>query len=131
MIYVAPSTIEGAGMGVFALRDIKKNELLGEYKGKLLTQERFENKKIHLKYIWQLEDEDGDVIAYIDGANKKFSNWTRYVNCPCTQKQENVKPIQRYFKMFYYSSKNIKKDDELFIWYGPEYGEQLIGRKEL
>ena len=130
-IIIKQSTIQDAGYGTFALRDFRKNELLDEYKGKLLTIEQYNSKKSNLAYIWEIKDEDDDVIAYIDGGNKKFSNWTRYVNCPCTTKQENVSAVQKHYKMYYYALKNIKKGDELFVWYGPEYGEQLIGRETL
>lgn len=130
-IEIRKSTIPNAGSGAFALTNFKKYELLGEYKGKLLTPYEYRKKKNHLSYIWEILDENDDTIAYIDGGNKKNSNWTRFVNCPCTKEQENVIPIQKGLKMYYYASRNIQKGDELFVWYGPEYGKQLIGRDEL
>ena len=131
MITIKKSTIREAGKGAFANRDIKKHELLAEYKGVLLMPEAYNKKEKHCKsldYVWQIEDEDGEIICYVDGEK---GNWTRYVNCPCTKKQENVVPIQKYFKMYYYAHKNIKKHQELFVWYGSEYAEKLIGRREL
>lgn len=131
MIAIANSTIEEAGKGVFANRRIRKNEFLGEYKGVWLTPEEFEKKKSHKDYIWKIQDEDGDAIGYIDGGNKKYSNWLRYINCPCTAEQENVKAFQKRFSICYYASKEIKKGEELFVWYGEEYGEILTGKKSL
>jgi hypothetical protein len=42
-----------------------------------------------------------------------------------------VIPIQKGFKMFYYAKKDIPLGDELFVWYGPDYGEKLIGKRDL
>ncbi len=135
IVTIQKSTIPQAGKGVFANRDIKKYECLAEYKGEFLTLEDYDKKDkkcknpIEMDYIWQLEDEDGEIISYIDGWDKSKSNWTRYVNCPCKKRQENVIPIQKNLKMYYYANRNIKKGEELFIWYGAEYGEKL-GCKE-
>lgn len=130
-IEIKKSTVPEAGLGVFAKQDFQKHELLDEYKGIFLTPHEYKQKKSHLAYIWEILDENDNPVGYIDAGNKKTSNWTRFVNCPCTKKQENVIPIQKGTKMFYYAKKNIKKGEELFVWYGPEYGKQLIGRDEL
>ena len=130
MISIKQSTIKGAGKGVFANRDLKKNTLLAEYKGEYLTLEDYEERDSG-EYVWQILDDEDEIIGYVDGINIKHSNWTRYVNCPSTKKQENVKAIQKMYKMYYYTSKDIKKGEELFVWYGPEYGKKLTGRDHL
>lgn len=130
MVRISKSTIPKAGKGAFATRDYKKNEYLGTYKGILIDPKTFNSLK-DADYVWELLDEDNDAIAYIDARDERFSNWTRYVNCPCEKSQENVKVVQNLFDIEYYAKKNIKKGDELFVWYGSEYGKQLIGRKRL
>jgi SET domain-containing protein len=130
-IVVKKSTIPNAGLGVFATNHISKYTLLDEYKGILITPEQYNKKKSNLAYIWELLDDKENAVGYIDAANKKYSNWTRFVNCPNTLKQENVIPVQRGFKMLYYSNKDIKPGEELFIWYGEEYGKQLTGKSKL
>lgn len=128
---IKESTIEGAGKGVFAKRDIKKHECLGEYKGKLLSVKEFKRKPHHCDYVWELLDDEQDVIGYIDGGNKKYSNWTRYVNCPSTEKQNNVVPIQKQFKMYYYAKRDVSAGEELFVWYGSVYAKKLMGITDL
>lgn len=128
---IRDSTVKGAGKGVFTKKAIKKDTSLGEYKGKLLSIEAYKKKPHHCDYIWEIMDEDDNTIAYIDGGNKKYSNWTRYVNCPCTKKQNNIVPIQKRFKMFYYTNRDIEKGEELFVWYGPSYGKKLTGKDTL
>lgn len=124
-IRIDKSTIPNAGMGVFANKTIKKGVLLGEYKGRFLTPAEYNKKKSHKDYIWEIPSNDGEIIGYVDGGNKKYSNWTRYVNSPSNQKRENVEMKIIDGRVFYFSCKNIKKGNELFIWYGEEYAKFL------
>ena len=130
MMRVAKSTVKNAGKGVFATRDYKRNEFLGIYKGVTMTPKEFMRYN-DAEYAWELLDEDDDVIAYVDARDPKRSNWTRFVNCPSKKSQENVKPVQKGFEMHYYAKRDIKKGEELFVWYGPEYAKQLLGISKL
>ena len=131
MFEVRRSTIESAGLGLFATRDIKKNEYIGEYKGKLLTIEQFNRKPHHCDYIWEILDDEDNILMYLDGGNKRYSNELRYSNCPCTAEQENLRPIQKGFKMFYYAKRHIKKGEEMMIYYGDDYYKKLTGKESL
>lgn len=131
MIQVKRSIIKDAGKGVFATRNINKHECLGEYKGVLMSADQYNKCQPDHTYIWQLVTDKDEIVAYIDAKDIKKSNWTRYVNCPFKKSQDNVEPIQKYFKMYYYAKRNIKKGEELFVWYGPDYGEELTGKREL
>ena len=42
-IYISKSNIQGAGMGVFAKKNIKKNTKLGEYTGKIYNANDYFN----------------------------------------------------------------------------------------
>jgi SET domain-containing protein len=151
LIEVKESTIKDAGLGVFALRDIQKNELLAEYIGKEISIEEYKRMKgeteeydnlkylkkyLHknyqppnVDYIWEILDEDDNPVCYIDSHNLKDANWTRYVNCNLDGKN-NVKPIQKQYQMFYYASEDIKKGEELFIDYGEEYMNYLKNKEK-
>lgn len=128
MILIKKSTIKGAGKGAFAKKNFEKYELLDEYKGIFIKPKDYKNDSW---YVWELYYDDGDVLGYIDSQDKDYSNWTRYVNCPNSKKQENVMAVQKNRKIFYYACKKIKEGDELFVWYGPEYGKQLTGKRVL
>lgn len=124
-VRIDTSTIPNAGLGVFANKTIKKGVCLGEYKGKFLTPSEYEKKKNYKSYVWEILAENGEISGYVDGGNKKYSNWTRYVNSPSVQKKENVEMKIIHGRVFYFSCKNIKKGNELFIWYGEEYAKFL------
>jgi len=142
-VRIAPSSIPNAGMGVFATRDIKKGEVLDEYVGKFLTPEQYAKKRSHKNYIWELMTPSDEVIAYIDSGNKKYSNWTRFVNTPSKKSEANMINIQMNATseeskdknkatynptgtaVFYCAKKDIKKGEELLIWYGEEYAKYL------
>lgn len=130
-VLIKKSTIPNAGLGVFALKRFKKNELLAEYTGKMLSVQEYESQPIPSPYIWMLMDTADIPIGYIDALDRKYANWTRFVNCPRNLKEENVIAIQKMYKLFYYAKRDIKPNEELLVWYGPDYGEDLIGKKEL
>lgn len=132
-IEIRQSGIEGAGMGVFAIKKLKKGEKF-EYIGKWLTPEEFEKKRSHKAYIWEIYKEykkhgktrlSDDIIGYVDSGNKRYANWTRFVNCCRNLQEENMKHKQKNNKVYYVVKRDIEPGEELLIWYGPGYGEQL------
>lgn len=120
---VAPSTIPGAGMGIFAVDPIPKGASI-QYKG-LKKGEKTAN---HF-YSWEVrtydpetgKSDDKDVLYYIDASDVKYSNCTRTVNCGMTKSANNMDAIQRRGKFFYVALRNIKPGEELFVDYGEEY----------
>jgi hypothetical protein len=130
-IKIAPSTIEGAEMGIFAMQDIPKG-LFGVYRGVKKT----DYNDVNPYYSWEINPYDdkgepvkGKSLFWIDAFDKSKSNWTRYVNCGLNRKLNNLTPIQEYEKMYYYTSKKIKAGDELFIDYGLGYRRNNLGLK--
>lgn len=130
-VEIKPSTIKGAGMGVFATKDIGKFVILDEYKGEWVKPKDYWRKSSKSVYVWTLEDTEGEPIGYIDGVDPAKSNWLRYVNCPMTKDQENVRGIQQGYKIIYYTLRKIKAGEELFVYYGDEYYEILTGKKSI
>jgi SET domain-containing protein len=131
------STIPEAGHGIFAKEIIKKGKRLGEYKGEFITIEKYDKLK-NTTYIWELTDDKGDTAGYINGRSKKNGNWLRFVNCPRNQKELNVEAVQEPSKtspfkstIVYYALRDIKPKEELFVFYGPDYCEELMGYGEL
>lgn len=121
-VIIKPSLIPNAGLGVFALRNIKKGKILGYYKGKILTEDQYLKLK-NKEYIFEINLKNQPNI-YIDAKSKKLSNWTRYVNGAKTKKQKkmiNIKPIQRGYNIYYTTLRDIKKGEELIMDYGEFY----------
>jgi hypothetical protein len=127
---VAPSSIKGAGMGVFAVERIPKGAI-GYYRGILKDE-----KCVNSYYSWtvkqfdrktgMIEQPEEDVF-YIDATNPKRSNWTRYVNCGVKRSQNNMEAEQIFDKIFYVATKTIEPGEELFIDYGVEYRRHNLG----
>lgn len=119
-IEVKQSKIKGAGKGVFALRDIKKGEVLNFYKGKKITEQQYENMKKDSDYAFSVTCK-GKEILY-DAQKIKDGNWTRYMNHARGRgKGENVEPYYYGCKVWFRSTRPIKKGTELLFDYGDDY----------
>jgi len=124
---IAPSTITNAGLGCFTQNFIPKGAY-GVYQG-VFNQ----NKDTGSKYAWEIDDYDRKTgcfipstpIGFIDAKNPKYGNWTRYVNCGITRGANNMKPYQKFQKMYYMALQDISAGAELFIDYGTEFREGL------
>ena len=132
---IKKSNIKGAGNGVFALEKIPPKSLLGQYKGKLyLIDDIDQELDMDFEYSWALgefrkwrtNDYKNQIeIGIVDASNLTYSNWTRYVNCSRNPHEENVEMKQRSFKIYYWSTRWIYPGEELLVWYGEEYAEEL------
>jgi hypothetical protein len=116
---IKPSSIPGAGLGVWTERDFPKGTRFGPYGGAVTDNiERGE-------YAWQIYDEDFKFKFYVDAFYKNNSNWVRYINCARTITEENMYPHQYNDEVYYVAYECIKSGTELFIWYGDDYGSDL------
>ena len=110
---VRPSTV--SGLGLFAVKILKKNEFISEYKGNNLT----------LLEIWFLKNRDYlakgyGINHYIDAKNS-WNCWGRYINDYKDPEKINSKFIRINDKLFIYSTKVIESGEEIFISYGKIY----------
>lgn len=107
-----------SGIGLFANRDFKKDELIIEYTGEKISEE--EANKRGGKYLFEINDE-----WTIDGKDR--DNLARYINHACTP---NCYPEinDEEEKIFIYAKKNIKNGEELTYNYGKMYFDSFIGK---
>lgn len=123
---VLPSSIPEAGEGLFATRDWKVGEVLGEYIGPLISLE--ETRSLtprQLEYLYEVEDEK----TYIDGSRpENFMgkiNAVKPKNPKRPSKREmakvNVKPRQQGLRIHYKITKKVPKGTEFLTTYGPNY----------
>lgn len=117
-VRVAPSTIVGAGNGVFAVVALPAKRVLGWYRGVLLTQAQFDALygTAHPTYV--LEVGTGKFVDAVDPAHR---NWTAMVNdARGTGRRPNcVFTAAGSLK----TTRPIKAGEELFISYGAGYWE--------
>ena len=128
---IAPSTIQGAGMGVYAVDEIPK-DAKGHYKGVKKSMAR--GNVYYSWIIYEYDTKTGNSITnkelfLLDASNKKNSNWTRYVNCGLKKRDNNMDSIQKFDKIYYFAKKKIKQGQELFIDYGSGYRKTNLGMK--
>ncbi len=68
---------------------------------------------------------DDRLYYYVDGRNVETSNWLRYVNCSRKDKEENTIMLQCYDKIYYMTRYDIYPGQELLVYYGDGYAEEL------
>ncbi|RXG69271.1 PR domain-containing protein 11 [Armadillidium vulgare] len=55
----------------------------------------------------------------------------RYVNCSRSDREANLSAFQFKGEMYYKTITEIKRDEELLIWYGDKYGKKLAYSLEI
>ena len=69
--------------------------------------------------------QEGKIRNYIDGKDPLHSNWMCFVNCARCEDEQNIIAYQYHGEIYYRVYKEIQENDELLVWYGDEYAEQL------
>lgn len=111
------------GHGLFADKDIKKGELIGEYTGKLIvkTQKDVGNAYLFI-YPGVYRDAEGNKVRFRIDA-KKQGNALRFANH--SDDNTNAEVIEIPYKgrwyVAYRASKKIRKDTQILVSYGPYY----------
>ena len=132
------SSIPNAGEGVFTEDTISANTLFGPYPGVKYTTEQYEEKQIEglqdNGYTFEIPSQSGDerdkrVIVMPDSYDvREGKNWVVKINHNTILSRNNMKPVFDYGRkdVYYQTTKEIKKDEELFVDYGEQYNNQLI-----
>jgi uncharacterized protein len=108
MYEVRSSKIQGRG--VFAARDIRKGEEIGEYTGERITEKEadrrypFDDDERHHTFLFRLEEDDMIIDALHGG------NFVRFINHSC---DPNCEALEAHGHIFISALKNIKKGQEL------------------
>jgi hypothetical protein len=107
------------GLGLFAVRPIKKREKIAEYKGPRVTAEealRLENRGN--RYLYEINPR-----VTIDGTPR--SNIARYANHSCNP---NAETYTYGGRVFIRALRRIKSDEEITYDYGNDYLKYVIRR---
>lgn len=122
LVEIRPSSIPGAGLGLFAIADIPKGTIIDMYHGTRLTKKELEEgDSVESMYIMQINKN-----LYIDSSKEKcivaFTNDARGLNrTPGVRNNCYFALAPDNKNMFMKTSKNIKTGSELFTFYGKTY----------
>ncbi|XP_036922203.1 histone-lysine N-methyltransferase PRDM9-like [Sturnira hondurensis] len=118
---IRPSGIPEAGLGVWnEASDLPVGLHFGPYEGQVTEDEEAANGG----YSW-LITKGRNCYAYVDGKDKSWANWMRYVNCARDDEEQNLVAFQYHRQIFYRTCRVIRPGCELLVWYGEEYGQEL------
>jgi SET domain-containing protein len=102
------------GLGLFALKPIKKGTLIIEYKGRKMRAEKAD--ELDTKYVYEINSRWS-----VDGASR--SNIARYGNHSC---RPNAESDTRGHTIFIRATKNIEAGQEITYDYGSDYFKAFI-----
>jgi SET domain-containing protein len=102
------------GLGLFALKDIKKGEWIIEYLGHILSNDQVEG--LTTKYLFEIDD-----TITIDGSPRW--NKARYINHSCLGNAESD-IVEK--KVYIKARKSIKAGQEITYDYGKAYFDEFI-----
>ncbi|XP_017517700.3 histone-lysine N-methyltransferase PRDM7 [Manis javanica] len=118
---IRPSGIPEAGLGVWnETSDLPLGLHFGPYEGHITEDEEAANSG----YSWQITT-GRNSYKYVDGKDKSWANWMRYVNCARDDEEQNLVAFQYHSQIFYRTCQLIRPGSELLVWYGDEYGQEL------
>ena len=107
------------GLGLFAVRPIKKREKIAEYKGpRVNAEEAGRLERRGNRYLYEINKQ-----ITIDGTPR--SNVARYANHSCNPNAETYTYRRR---VFIRALRKIKLDEEITYDYGKDYLKYVIGR---
>ncbi|XP_047645089.1 histone-lysine N-methyltransferase PRDM7, partial [Phacochoerus africanus] len=118
---IGPSGIPEAGLGVWnEAHDLPLGLHFGPYEGQVTEDEEAANSG----YSW-LITKGRNCYEYVDGKDKSWANWMRYVNCARDDEEQNLVAFQYHRQIFYRTCRVVRPGCELLVWYGDEYGQEL------
>uniref|UniRef100_A0A2K5JMA4 SET domain-containing protein n=1 Tax=Colobus angolensis palliatus TaxID=336983 RepID=A0A2K5JMA4_COLAP len=98
---IGPSGIPQAGLGVWnEASDLPLGLLFGPYEGRI-TEEAANN-----GYSW-LITKGRNCYEYVDGKDKSWANWMRYVNCARDDEEQNLVAFQYHRQIFYRTCESL------------------------
>ena len=105
-----------AGLGLFAMENIKKGQLIIEYTGERITQDQA-NKRGG-RYLFEVTD-----TLVIDGTKREHT--ARYINHACKPNAE-AEHEEENDRIYIRAKKNIKIGEEITFHYGKTYVTEII-----
>jgi len=119
-VSIEPSTISGAGLGLFAKKDFDRNQPIVQYSYSEPVTKKELNKTCpgDTLAVYAVERKDGK----FENAYKSNDGVGRYANdVHGTRKKQNVELKDHKKRVWLVAKKKVKKGEELLTDYGPSY----------
>ncbi|XP_036905849.1 histone-lysine N-methyltransferase PRDM9-like [Sturnira hondurensis] len=118
---IGPSGIPEAGLGVWnEAADLPVGLHFGPYEGHITEDEEAAKSR----YSWLIA-RGRDCYEYVDGKDRSWANWMRFVNCARDDEEQNLVAFQYHGQIFYRTCRVVRPGCELLVWCGDEYGQEL------
>ncbi|KAM5311679.1 histone-lysine N-methyltransferase PRDM7-like [Glossophaga mutica] len=118
---IGPSSIPEAGLGVWnEAADLPVGLHFGPYEGHITEDEEAAKSR----YSWLIA-KGRNCYEYVDGKDKSWANWMRYVNCARDDEEQNLVAFQYHGQLFYRTCRVVRPGCELLVWCGDKYGQEL------
>ena len=127
IVYVAPSRIPDAGLGLFAKRKLPYNTPIGFYFGVPMTEDEFDSLKdrvgraseysiMYRTTVLDATDENGQPVT--DPENPRYCPF-HFMN-ESDEKGANILFVEGVVvnQVICWTKRDIQPDEELFVWYG-------------
>ena len=101
------------GLGLFATRDLRRNDMIVEYKGRRIATPKAQKLEWLRpnRYLFEISSR-----WTIDGSSRR--NLARYVNHAC---KPNAEAVLSRGRMMYRATRRIRDGEEITVDYGKEY----------
>uniref|UniRef100_H2NRV6 PR/SET domain 7 n=1 Tax=Pongo abelii TaxID=9601 RepID=H2NRV6_PONAB len=100
---IGPSGIPQAGLGVWnEASDLPLGLHFGPYEGRITEDKEAANNG----YSW-LITKGRNCYEYVDGKDKSWANWMRYVNCAWDDEEQNLVAFQYHRQIFYRTCESL------------------------
>ncbi|XP_053520226.1 histone-lysine N-methyltransferase PRDM9-like isoform X2 [Artibeus jamaicensis] len=118
---IGPSGIPEAGLGVWnEAADLPVGLHFGPYEGHITEDEEAAKSR----YSWLIA-KGRNCYEYVDGKDRSWANWMRFVNCARDDEEQNLVAFQYHGQIFYRTCRVVRPGCELLVWCGNEYGQEL------
>ena len=118
---VRESLIDNAGLGLFAKKGMKENEIICSYEGTEITQEQLNNSYGDRDYVASAYCEPGSAVLKFIDARGRDDCYGRYANDPLDDLIVNAKIQWREGKMVLVAMVEIEEGDEIYVSYSRDY----------
>lgn len=124
---IKPSTIPNAGNGLFALKPIKKGEIIGELGGRLVTAEDYPAGNHYLASIPECAWAETHPYKYLDsknfGGNVSRTNFapSRINGIETYFQNAAIRQLCEYPYFVFVAVQDIETGSEIWASYGPRY----------
>ncbi|HMV45168.1 MAG TPA: SET domain-containing protein-lysine N-methyltransferase [Leptospiraceae bacterium] len=133
-VVIKPSHIPGAGMGLFAAKDIPKDTMVTHYEGKKVTRKEYNaihEKSEHWYMFTMPECANEPNYPYLDGNRDHYGSKVNFAPSKINGKPTKLQNVhflkhceEPYIRL--YASRDIKKGEELYVSYGGIYNYHFM-----